>query len=117
MSDAALPSAIDDEAHLEELLARPSPADVASSARGVPLAGAAAQLSAEPTGTAAEIEGWGATGTGAGVGVGTGVGVGAGGGGTAGSEPATVVAVASRATKEGARNFTRQGFDPPSETT
>jgi hypothetical protein len=27
------------------------------------------------------------------------------------------VAVASRATNDGARNFTRQGFGPPSETT
>jgi hypothetical protein len=32
-------------------------------------------------------------------------------------DPATVVAVASRATNDGARNLTRQGFEPPSETT
>src|SRR5581483_1133758 len=33
------------------------------------------------------------------------------------SESLTQVAVASRATKDGARNFTRHGFGPPSETT
>ena len=31
--------------------------------------------------------------------------------------PAYCHAVASRATKDGARNLTRQGFGPPSETT
>ena len=65
-----------------------SPADVASSARGVPSAGAAAQLSAEPTGTAAEIEGWGAGAAGAGA-AGAGVGAGAAATGAAGAGAAS----------------------------